>query len=176
MGLHPTRREILLVIILTVILGLFLQFDLSLRFAQPSNTGTLPRFQIGYGRGGDRDEWYEREGSRNGAWLEDEEDDLKISKGKELTSMSDAKQRWGAEGPARTEVMAHAPGKFHHQVNAVHAGEANSCKGWTVFDSIYLFNGTWFIVTDNPSSVPLLRLMTSTGKEIWNDEESIKGR
>lgn len=49
-------------------------------------------------------------------------------------------------------------------------------SGWTIFDSIYLFNGTWFIVTDNPSSVPLLRLMTSTGKEIWNDEESIKGR
>jgi hypothetical protein len=39
-----------------------------------------------------------------------------------------------------------------------------------------LHNGTWFIVTDEPSHVPLLRLMTSTGKEIWNDEESIQGR
>jgi hypothetical protein len=48
--------------------------------------------------------------------------------------------------------------------------------GWTIFDSMYLFNGTWFLVTDNPSSIPLLRLMTSTGKEIWNDEESIQGR
>ena len=49
-------------------------------------------------------------------------------------------------------------------------------SGWTIFDQVYLFEGTWFIVTDNPSSIPLLRLMTSTGKEIWNDDESIKGR
>jgi len=48
--------------------------------------------------------------------------------------------------------------------------------GWTIFDQIYLFNGTWFLVTDKPSSIPLLRLMTSTGNEIWNDQESIKGR
>ncbi len=48
--------------------------------------------------------------------------------------------------------------------------------GWTIFDQVYLFNGTWLIVTDNPSSIPLLRLMTSTGKEIWNDQESIRGR
>lgn len=48
--------------------------------------------------------------------------------------------------------------------------------GWTIFDQVYLYNGTWFIVTDNPSSIPLLRLMTSTGREIFNDEESIRGR
>lgn len=53
---------------------------------------------------------------------------------------------------------------------------ANLVLGWTIFDHVYLFNGTWFIVTDNPSTIPLLRLMTSTGNEIWNDEESIKGR
>jgi hypothetical protein len=45
-----------------------------------------------------------------------------------------------------------------------------------VFDQVYLFNGTWYIVVDNPSRIPLLRMMTSTGKEIWNDEESIQGR
>ena len=112
MAPHPTRREILLVIILTVILGLFLQFDLSLRFAEPSNSGTLPRVKVGFGRGGDRDDWYDQSGSRKeaGSWLGDEEDDPRISRGKQLTSMSDAKQRWGEEGPARTEVMAHAPG------------------------------------------------------------------
>lgn len=110
MALHPTRREILLVIILTVILGLFLQFDLSLRFAEPSDSGTLPRVKVGFGRGGERDDWYGHDGSRSGAWSDDDENDPRISRGKQLTSMSDAKQRWGAEGPARTEVMAHAPG------------------------------------------------------------------
>lgn len=48
--------------------------------------------------------------------------------------------------------------------------------GWTIFDQIYLFNGTWFIVSDRPHKIPLLRLMTSTGNEIWNDEESTAGR
>lgn len=48
--------------------------------------------------------------------------------------------------------------------------------GWTIIDDLYLLNGTFYIVTDHPSSVPLLRLMTSTGNEIWNDEESINGR
>lgn len=48
--------------------------------------------------------------------------------------------------------------------------------GWTIFEDVYLFNGTWFIVTDKPSDVPLIRLMASTGAEIWNDEGSIKNR
>jgi len=39
-----------------------------------------------------------------------------------------------------------------------------------------MFNGTWYIVTDNPSSIPLLRNMVSTGAEIWNDEDSIRRR
>jgi hypothetical protein len=50
------------------------------------------------------------------------------------------------------------------------------CSGWTIFRNLYLFNGTWFIVTDEPSDFPLLRMMTSTGAEIWNDDESIKSR
>ncbi len=43
-------------------------------------------------------------------------------------------------------------------------------------DNLYLLNGTWYIVTDNPSDFPLLRMMTSTGGEIWNDEQSITDR
>lgn len=72
-------------------------------------------------------------------------------------TMNDTLVRWGEEGAPRTEVIAHAP-------------------GWTIFRNLYLYNGTWFIVTDDPSDFPLLRLMVSTGAEIWNDEESIKNR
>ncbi len=61
------------------------------------------------------------------------------------------------EGAPRTECVAHAP-------------------GWTIFNNVYLLNGTWYIVTDNPSDFPLLRMMTSTGGEIWNDEQSILDR
>lgn len=45
-----------------------------------------------------------------------------------------------------------------------------------MFDDIYLFNGTWYVVTDNPSSIPLRRMMISTGAEIWNDQASINRR
>lgn len=39
-----------------------------------------------------------------------------------------------------------------------------------------MYNGTWYLIVDNPSTIPLLRMMTSTGNEIWNEPESIKGR
>jgi hypothetical protein len=107
MALHPTRREILLVLILTVILGLFLQFDLSVRFTDSPKSDYLPSLSYGYGRGSGGDQ---SRPDGHGAWLEDEEDDIKVQKGKEMTTMSDAKLRWGQEGPVRTEVMAHAPG------------------------------------------------------------------
>jgi hypothetical protein len=112
MSLHPTRREILLVIVLTLILGLFLQFDLSVRFTESPRSEYLPNLQLGYGRGRPSLE-SERKGG-HGAWLDDDEEDevKKIQRGKEVTSMADAKLRWGEEGPARTEVMAHAPGKL----------------------------------------------------------------
>lgn len=48
--------------------------------------------------------------------------------------------------------------------------------GWTIFEDVYLFNGTWYIVTENPSDVPLIRMIVSTGAEVWNDEGSIKSR
>ena len=106
MSLHPTRREILLVIILTVILGLFLQFDLSVRIAESPKSDYLPSLKLGYGRGKEESRRPQRE-----SWLGDEDEvDVIIQKGKVVTSMSDAKLRWGDEGPARTEVMAHAPG------------------------------------------------------------------
>jgi hypothetical protein len=144
---HPTKRDLLLVLSCFLVLGLLLQFDFSLRFD--------------YIRG--RNEWEESRPIRNGngahkdKWMEEVESGAKSSSGRVVAPMGESKLRWGEAGPVRTQVLGHAP-------------------GWTIFDQIYLYNGTWFIVTDNPSSIPLLRLMTSTGKEIWNDEDSIKGR
>ncbi|WVQ82768.1 hypothetical protein IAT38_004900 [Cryptococcus sp. DSM 104549] len=158
---HPTRREIILVLTLTVLLGLFLQFDLSLRFTDSSGSDSLFGFKVGFGNRRE-DEWDEdrRVSGNRGSnrWLEDVETGVEFSKTTRIAGMAEAKVKWDAEeGAPRTEVLAHAP-------------------GWTIFDHVYLFNGTWFIVTDNPSTIPLLRLMTSTGNEIWNDDESIKGR
>ncbi|KIJ51251.1 hypothetical protein M422DRAFT_223717 [Sphaerobolus stellatus SS14] len=38
--------------------------------------------------------------------------------------------------------------------------------GWTVFENLYLFNGTMFVVTDEPKKIPDIKLLTSSGA--WN--------
>jgi hypothetical protein len=94
------------VIILTVILGLFLQFDLSVRLTESPKSDYLPNLKLGHGRG--KEEWTR---PQRESWLGDEDEaDPVVQKGKVVTSMSDSKLRWGQEGPARTQVMAHAPG------------------------------------------------------------------
>lgn len=49
-------------------------------------------------------------------------------------------------------------------------------QGWTVFDSLYLFNGTLFVVTDEPSIVPDRMLLTSSGYPLLNDPEDVAKR
>ncbi|GFZ43519.1 hypothetical protein JCM24511_01239 [Saitozyma sp. JCM 24511] len=160
---HPTRRDLVIVLVVTTLLGLVLQFDFSLRFSDSNGSNSLLGFKVGFGgRQGDWDDGDDFGRSRTGAggkdrWLQDVETGVKYAASEKVVGMGEVKAKWGEEGAPRTEVLAHAP-------------------GWTVFDSVYLFNGTWYIVVDNPSTIPLLRLMTSTGNEIWNDEESIQGR
>ncbi|KAI6163429.1 hypothetical protein EDD17DRAFT_496283 [Pisolithus thermaeus] len=40
--------------------------------------------------------------------------------------------------------------------------------GWTIFDNLYVMNGTVFVVTDKPETIPPRKLLTSTGIEIKN--------
>lgn len=37
-----------------------------------------------------------------------------------------------------------------------------------MLDSLYIFNGTIFVVTSDPQSIPERKLLTSSGYEIWN--------
>jgi hypothetical protein len=57
----------------------------------------------------------------------------------------------------QTELVSHAP-------------------GWTIFRNLYMADGTLFIVTSNPDSVPDIKLMTSTGLPAENTPESIAER
>ncbi|WVN85397.1 uncharacterized protein L203_100543 [Cryptococcus depauperatus CBS 7841] len=156
---HPTRREIFIVLTLFVLLTLFLQFDIPLHLANLPGSGSLLGSRMGFNNRYE-DGWDERrltDGKGGDRWLGDIEATARLSKTGRIAGMAEAKVKWSERGIPKTEVLAHAP-------------------GWTIFDQVYLFNGTWFIVTENPSSIPLLRLMVSTGNEIWNDEESIQGR
>lgn len=42
--------------------------------------------------------------------------------------------------------------------------------GWTIFDKLYLLNGTLYVVTTDPSKIPERVLMTSTGIPIESAE------
>ncbi|BEJ16657.1 hypothetical protein CspHIS471_0600580 [Cutaneotrichosporon sp. HIS471] len=148
MGWHVTRSQILVVLSVLVLFGLFLQLDLSFRFTDSRGSNSLLGLKVGIG--GRRHSVWDSPSSRHGY---DENSPLSSH----TVTVADVKVKWGEEGAPRTSVLAHAP-------------------GWTVLDDIYLYNGTWYIVTDNPSSIPLRRMMISTGAEIWNDQASINRR
>ncbi|VDB95941.1 unnamed protein product [Peniophora sp. CBMAI 1063] len=48
--------------------------------------------------------------------------------------------------------------------------------GWTIFDNLYMANGTLFAVTDTPDDFPAIEWMTSTGLPAVNSPESIQER
>ncbi|CDO72793.1 hypothetical protein BN946_scf184994.g46 [Trametes cinnabarina] len=48
--------------------------------------------------------------------------------------------------------------------------------GWTLFQNVYMSNGTMYIVTSRPSSFPDISLMTSTGLPAENTPENIAAR
>jgi hypothetical protein len=57
----------------------------------------------------------------------------------------------------QTELVSHAP-------------------GWTIFRNLYMADGTLFIVTSNPESLPSIDFMTSTGLPALDTPESIAER
>ncbi|KAF8448686.1 hypothetical protein L210DRAFT_3388753 [Boletus edulis BED1] len=48
--------------------------------------------------------------------------------------------------------------------------------GWTIFDNLFLLNGTVFVVSDDPESVPERDTITSTGMEVQNGAEAVAAR
>ncbi|KAJ7069750.1 hypothetical protein C8F01DRAFT_526681 [Mycena amicta] len=48
--------------------------------------------------------------------------------------------------------------------------------GWTLFRDLYMSNDTFYIVTEQPSQFPQIRMMTSTPLEAFAEDENIKAR
>ena len=42
------------------------------------------------------------------------------------------------------------------------------CVGWTIFDKLYVLNGTLYVVSDEPDAIPDRRRIISTGIFIEN--------
>ena len=110
---HPTKRDFIIILIVTLVLGLFLQFDFSLRFTDSSGSNSLLGVKLGFGgrRGGDN--WEDDDRPRSNAgdrWLSDVETGVRSASNARAAGMAETKVRWGEEGAVRTEVLAHAPG------------------------------------------------------------------
>ncbi|KAF8273430.1 hypothetical protein EI94DRAFT_1715877 [Lactarius quietus] len=60
-----------------------------------------------------------------------------------------AKISWGSSKVPRTKIITHAP-------------------GWTMFDKMYILNGTVYLVSDEPETFPDRKFMTSAGINIEN--------
>ncbi|KZT66543.1 hypothetical protein DAEQUDRAFT_730102 [Daedalea quercina L-15889] len=65
--------------------------------------------------------------------------------------------RWDAGPVPQTKIVAHAP-------------------GWTIFDRLYVLNGTVYIVSDEPDTIPDRRRITSTSVFIENGPIAEAGR
>ncbi|KAG8723600.1 hypothetical protein FRC09_002622 [Ceratobasidium sp. 395] len=71
--------------------------------------------------------------------------------------VADTEIQWTNGQVPQTSILAHAP-------------------GWTVFDRLYMLNGTVYVVVSDPESTPDRRMMTSSGYEVWNPPEEVAKR
>jgi len=107
MSFHPTRRDILLFLIILVLFGLFLQLDLSFRFTDSKGSDSFLGFKLGVG-GGRRHGGYDSTRSR----IQAVNDYGEAGVGRIITGVSEVKVKWGDEGAIRTTVPQHAPGEY----------------------------------------------------------------
>lgn len=74
----------------------------------------------------------------------------------------------------QTNIVVHAPGTVFHSDAPVLS--SHDYSGWTIFDNLYVMNGTVFVVTDAPETIPPRKTLTSTGIEIKGSPELVKAR
>jgi len=87
---------------------------------------------------------------------------------------SDTRVSWGTAKVPRTKIIAHVPGDHS-------SSDFDTCTlmstlpkdGWTIIDKVYIYNGTVFIVSDEPGTFPNRKFITSTGIIIDNGPEMV---
>lgn len=105
---HPTRRDLVLVLAMTLLMSLFLQFDFSLRFTDSSASDSLFGVKVGFG--GRRSDDLQN-GDRLGNGGDRMLGDVRSGARSAHAAMSAAKVKWGEEDSVTTDVLAHAPGE-----------------------------------------------------------------
>lgn len=89
------------------------------------------------------------------------------------TLPSDMRLSWGKGKVPRTRIIAHAPGEILYIFLSI---VLTFPRGWTIFDRMYIYNGTVYLVSDEPDTFPDRKYMTSAGINIDNDPEMVAAR
>jgi hypothetical protein len=88
----------------------------------------------------------------------------------ELLDLPDPPSRPLTPSLTKYPVNADAPLSLPETSLVAHA------PGWTIFENLYMFNGTLFILTDTPNLFPDRFYVTSTGLKAENTPENIASR
>jgi len=87
------------------------------------------------------------------------------------TLPTDTRLSWGTSKVPRTRIIAHVPGNY---VLAVHLFILTFLRGWTIFDKMYIYNGTVYLVSDEPETFPDRKFMTSSGAIIEDKKVAVR--
>ncbi|CAE6492007.1 unnamed protein product [Rhizoctonia solani] len=175
-SLSPTRREVVLVCCLSAIFILIIQLDIagnSWSYARSSATALRNRVQLSEGSsilgGYDKEDslydydFYQAESPSRGSKRPHREFSSHVKPHGDLShttvddTVDNTEVNWTDGQVPETSIIAHVP-------------------GWTVFDKLYMLNGTIYVVVPDPSSIPDRRMMISSGYEVWNPPEEVAKR
>lgn len=96
------------------------------------------------------------------------------------SSVNDALTKWGINLP-QTRVVKHAAGMCFAQFASYrpYSFTISYCLGYTVLDNAYVYDGTVYLITDNPGSLPPMSDIVATvgnGFSRWKILTSKKGQ
>ncbi len=87
------------------------------------------------------------------------------------TLPSDMRLSWRNSKVPRTRILAHVPGEC---VSDVYLFMLTLLRGWTIFEKMYIYNGTVYLVSDEPETFPDRKFMISSGVIIDEDNPELK--
>lgn len=88
----------------------------------------------------------------------------------------DTRLTWDASQVPETKIVAHVPGASANFLSFIALYCSLLFQGWTIFDKLYVLNGTLYIVSDQPDNVPDTSKMYSKGLFIENGAEAEAAR
>ena len=83
----------------------------------------------------------------------------------------DVELRWDDMPVPPTRIVAHAPGIFLRYLTC---SNSYISIGWTIFDRLYVLEGTVIVVTDSPELIPNPQEIISKGQKIQDENVNLQ--